>query len=105
MEAWSLGAEIRQRIGQAFRPTSVVVHLESEPEPMPPAVSLSEIGAYLNVSRQRAQQLSRQPGFPKPLGKTANGPIYAFSDVERYQTTREMKKGRDKKGNVFCPAQ
>lgn len=102
-EGWALVSEVRKKIGPDCRPVAVVMHPESEPEPMPPAMALSEIGVALNVSRQRAQQLSRQSDFPRPIAKTSNGPIYATADIARYHEARERKNGRATNGNVTFP--
>ncbi|MFI7077148.1 hypothetical protein ACIBO1_07635 [Micromonospora sp. NPDC049903] len=102
-EAGSLIAGMRERVGPHCPPLAVVMHPEHEPEPVPPVMTLSEVGVALKVSRQRAQQLSQQPDFPKPVAKTANGPIYAISDIAQYHRTREHRKGRETKGQLILP--
>jgi hypothetical protein len=47
-------------------------------------VTAAEIGRRLDVSRQRAQQLSQQPGFPEPLGRVGNYVVYRWADIERW---------------------
>ena len=44
----------------------------------------TEISVLLGVSRQRADQLSRNPGFPKPVSEIAAGRIWLRYDVERW---------------------
>lgn len=103
IDMWSLDSEIRGKVGSDYRPIAIVAHPESETEPIPPIMSISEISKMLGVSRQRAQQLSRQPDFPQPIARTSNGPIYAISDIARYHHTRARKKGQDKNGHVALP--
>jgi prophage regulatory protein len=45
-------------------------------------VGLAEIVDMLNVSRARADQLSRQKAFPDPIATIAAGRIWYRSDVE-----------------------
>lgn len=54
-------------------------------------VSLGDIADILNVSRQRADQLARQTGFPKPHSSEPHpkgGKIWKRSEVERWQRKR-----------------
>jgi predicted DNA-binding transcriptional regulator AlpA len=44
-------------------------------------VSTPEIAALLGVTRQRADQLARQVGFPAPLAELAIGRVWKRSDV------------------------
>lgn len=103
MEAWSLTLKIQSEVGICQPAISVLIHAEKSPEPIPPVMSLSEVGLALGVSRQRAQQLSQQPKFPPPLARTSNGPIYAASDIYRYHELRERTNSRDKNGAVARP--
>lgn len=47
-------------------------------------VSVSEIAALLGVSRQYVDRLSRQEGFPEPLGEVAAGRIWKREDVKAW---------------------
>jgi hypothetical protein len=47
-------------------------------------VTAAEIGRRFGVTRQRAQQLAQQPGFPDPLGRLGNYVIYRWRDVEAW---------------------
>jgi prophage regulatory protein len=47
-------------------------------------VGVTEIGQLLNVSRQRADQLTRVDGFPPPVGEISAGRIWRRSDVEAW---------------------
>ena len=69
------------------------VHGHARPEDL---VSLSEIAQLLQVTRQRAQQLSKQSDFPRPKGTPRSGPVYLLADAERYRTERAAKS-RDRK--------
>ena len=52
-------------------------------------VGNQEIAAMLGVSKQRASQIIREPGFPKPLDTLARGAVWRQADVERW-----IKKNR-----------
>jgi predicted DNA-binding transcriptional regulator AlpA len=54
---------------------------------MNPARTLAgaaEIAAMLGVSRQRVQQLIKQPGFPKPYDVLAMGKVWKRAAVEAW---------------------
>lgn len=51
-------------------------------------VSIHEIAAALGVSRQRADQLSRQRDFPKPLGEVRAGRIWRKRDFEKWMEAK-----------------
>lgn len=50
----------------------------------PQLVSTGDIARALSVSRQRADQLSRQAGFPKPASESLQGRKWRLSDVRRW---------------------
>lgn len=52
-------------------------------------VGLHEVAEILAVSRQRADQLSRQVGFPKPTAELHGGRIWKRAEVERWHTNRK----------------
>jgi predicted DNA-binding transcriptional regulator AlpA len=47
-------------------------------------VATPEIASMLGVSRQRADALTRQVGFPAPAAKLSIGRIWLKSDVDRW---------------------
>jgi predicted DNA-binding transcriptional regulator AlpA len=47
-------------------------------------VGLHEMAEMLAVSRQRADQLARQAGFPKPVADLKAGRIWRRADVRRW---------------------
>lgn len=47
-------------------------------------VGVTEIATLLGVSRQRADQVTRIKGFPKPVSELASGRIWRKRDVERW---------------------
>jgi predicted DNA-binding transcriptional regulator AlpA len=47
-------------------------------------VGLHELAELLGVSRQRADQLVRQTGFPKPAAELKAGRIWKQVEVERW---------------------
>lgn len=57
-------------------------------------MGVQEIAALLGVSRQRADQLSRQKGFPEPVAVLSNGRqrIWQAEDVQAWATARERAK-------------
>jgi hypothetical protein len=58
---------------------------------LPELVGLTEAAALLNVSRQRAKQLSGSPGFPVPVAWLAMGPVYVRHAVKEYARRRTRK--------------
>ncbi|MBY8872886.1 hypothetical protein K7640_13680 [Micromonospora sp. PLK6-60] len=86
---------IRNMAEEDIQPISVSMHQDGEPEQIPELVTLAEIAVQLGVSRQRVQQLSRQPWFPSPVARTKSGPIYTLADAQQMQREREAKLGRD----------
>lgn len=48
-------------------------------------MGLHEIAELLGVSRQRADQLVRQQGFPKPLAELKMGRIWREGDVLKWK--------------------
>jgi hypothetical protein len=79
--------EVEKMLIPPAEPAAIEIGLygHSRPEDL---VSLSEIAELLQVSRQRAQQLSKQAGFPRPKGTPRNGPVYLLADAERYRAER-----------------
>lgn len=66
----------------------------------PPAEELmgyQEIGQLLDVSRQRAQQLSQRDDFPAPIAALAMGSVYTRASVEAWAKTWERRTGRPRK--------
>jgi predicted DNA-binding transcriptional regulator AlpA len=47
-------------------------------------LGVTEIGMLLGVSKQRADQLTRTQGFPKPVSELASGRIWRKSDVTKW---------------------
>ncbi|WP_157739855.1 beta/alpha barrel domain-containing protein [Micromonospora narathiwatensis] len=86
---------IRSAADEAVDPVSISVRPEGAPEEVPELVTIAEIAAHLGVSRQRAQQLSKQSWFPRPVARTRSGPIYTLAEVQQVQRMRETVKGRN----------
>lgn len=67
-------------------------------EPMvPPLVGYAEIARMSGVSRQRAARFPVCAGFPRPVIRTSQGPLYAQSAVEAWLEGRVAKSGRPRK--------
>lgn len=47
-------------------------------------VGAHEIGEMLGVTRSRANQLSRERGFPKPYGVLRMGKVWKRADIEAW---------------------
>jgi predicted DNA-binding transcriptional regulator AlpA len=48
---------------------------------------LVDIAEILGVSKQRADQLCRDPDFPAPVDRWARGELWAAADVRRWART------------------
>jgi prophage regulatory protein len=48
-----------------------------------------ELAELLGVSRQRADQLAREVGFPKPAAELKAGRIWKRSEVKRWHQNRQ----------------
>lgn len=46
------------------------------PDAIVPLMGLAEVRALLGVSRQRADQIVRKPGFPAPVVELATGKVW-----------------------------
>jgi hypothetical protein len=57
-------------------------------------VGTTEIAQLLGTSRQRASQLTKEPGFPAPLDVLAAGAIWDRRQVERYLAKRPPDRRR-----------
>ena len=51
-------------------------------------VGSAEIQVMLGRTRQRIDQLSREPGFPKPVASLISGRIWRRVDVERWASAK-----------------
>ena len=54
----------------------------------PDVVGYAEIAKMAGVSRQRVRQLTERDIFPRPVIRTAQGPLYSVHAVERWLETR-----------------
>ena len=63
----------------------------------PPVVGYAEIARMSGVTRQRAARFPDCDGFPHPVIRTSQGPLYAQSAVESWLANRIAKAGRPKK--------
>ena len=48
---------------------------------------VGEIAEILGVSKQRADQLRREPDFPAPVGRWARGDLWTAADFRRWART------------------
>ncbi len=63
---------------------------------VPELVGVAELAQILNVSKQRASELARSPGFPKPFALLASGPVWKKGAVARHMGAWERRPGRKK---------
>lgn len=63
----------------------------------PELVGVTELAQLLGVSRQRASELQKRPGFPAPVQILAAGPVWPRAWIERFVGTWERKPGRPRK--------
>jgi predicted DNA-binding transcriptional regulator AlpA len=56
-------------------------------------VGAHEIGEMLGVTRSRANQLSREVGFPKPYGVLHMGKVWRRRDIETWMSKRKAPSG------------
>jgi predicted DNA-binding transcriptional regulator AlpA len=61
---------------QGMVPTSTLVDME--------LVGIAEVAEMLKVSKQRADQLARQTGFPAPVATLTGGRVWEKSDVKAW---------------------
>ena len=54
-------------------------------------VATPEIAQLLGVSRQRADVITKQAGFPEPIASLSVGKIWSKSDVERWMSAHRPK--------------
>ncbi|WP_147267836.1 hypothetical protein [Spongiactinospora rosea] len=109
------GSTVRQAIDAAVREVTAAlrefgvsaraVRVEALPEDEldeelrqtpPELMGVREIAELLDVTRQRADQLSRRDDFPQPLQTLAAGAIWPGAAVRRWAATWERKGGRPK---------
>lgn len=60
-------------------------------------MSTTEIAELLGVSRQRADQLSRQVGFPEVWRDLGPCRVWRDIEIEAWAKTRNTRRGRPRK--------
>jgi hypothetical protein len=67
-------------------------------QPMLPAfMGVGEIAAELEVSKQRASELSRDSRFPQPVADLAAGPVWLASSVRSFVKNWSRQSGRPRR--------
>ena len=61
-------------------------------------LGVTEVALLLGVSKQRADQLSRQRDFPLPMTELATGRLWERKDVEAW--AKERGRGRSSRSRV-----
>jgi hypothetical protein len=59
-------------------------------------VGVTEVAEILGVSRQRASELRKRPGFPTPVAELASGPVWTRPLLDLFVEHWERKRGRPK---------
>jgi hypothetical protein len=57
-------------------------------------LGIAELAMMLDVTKQRASDLARNPDFPRPLQELKAGPVWARSSIARYLKTWDRRPGR-----------
>lgn len=70
---------------------------ELERPTFPHMIGVSELAEILKVSKARASELARFPGFPAPLQVLKSGPVWIEDNVRHFAETWVRKPGRPKK--------
>lgn len=75
--------------------TQTEAHLDEElaQAAIPPLVGNAEIARMAGVSRQRATQIRKSPGFPKPAVTVRQGELYVKAAVEDWLERWERRAG------------
>lgn len=68
-------------------------HLLRQPA-IPKLVGLAEIASKLDVSRQRAGQITQRDDFPRPVVRLAAGPVFVEDQVDAFVKAWPRKSGR-----------
>jgi predicted DNA-binding transcriptional regulator AlpA len=55
-------------------------------------ITAADIARSLEVSPQRAHQLTQQARFPKAIGRVGNSNVWRASDIERWRTQRAKEQ-------------
>lgn len=63
---------------------------------VPPLAGVAEVAALAGLSRQRASQLTKAPGFPEPVQVLAMGPVWREAEVIAFLAI-PRKPGRRKR--------
>jgi hypothetical protein len=96
-------ARQESRFPELGRPVSVRVtdretYLAAEARPeLPDLISSSAFTDQLGITKQRASQLRKLPGWPEPVLDTGRDFFYLLSDAERYRQQADRTPGRPRK--------
>jgi predicted DNA-binding transcriptional regulator AlpA len=55
-------------------------------------ITVSDIARFLEVSPQRAYQLTQQARFPNAVGRVGNSNVWRASDIERWRVQRAKEQ-------------
>lgn len=75
----------KQRVAELSRPERIEL------------AGITEIGEVLDVSKQRAKQLTEKKDFPAPVDVLAGGAVYLRDSVEWFAKNRDTTPGRPRK--------
>lgn len=99
----NVGLDAQTRIVEHEAQTMDLLIAHNRGETTDALVGLSDIAAMHGFSRQRAHELSRLPGFPKPTAALAAGRVWRLVDVERF-LAMPRAPGRPRRAAVAAKA-
>jgi len=70
----------------------------------PEYVGITEIAAYLGVTKQRALQLSQRDDFPAPIATLASGKVWRKGDLSTFASGWQRKAGRPRRAPAIAEA-
>lgn len=73
---------------------------ELEESNAPQLAGLAEVGALLEVSKQRVSELRHREDFPPPLAVLASGPVWDRRQMSAFQASRRRSGGRPRAGTT-----
>ena len=60
----------------------------------PELAGTSDLGRRWGVSRERARQLSKLPGFPEPIGHVSGRRVYDVDECDAWRKARLEEHGK-----------
>jgi hypothetical protein len=102
-------ADLFQKLANdAGLPAPTIVNLQVMTEahrdlvrpPIPNLIGIAEVAELLDVSRQRASELARQPSFPRPIAQLRSGPVWIEPAIQLFSEQWNRQPGRPKRFRI-----